>query len=38
LQAAYRKAGRTAEADKELQVYREIKDQKRQQSVPQHNQ
>jgi Flp pilus assembly protein TadD len=38
LQAAYRKAGRTADADKELQVYREIKDQKRQKSVPQHNQ
>jgi tetratricopeptide (TPR) repeat protein len=29
LQAAYRKAGRTADADKELAVYREIKDRKR---------
>ena len=38
LQAAYRKAGRTADADKELKIYREIKDQKREKSVSQHSQ
>ena len=35
LQAAYRKAGRTSDADKELQVYREIKDQQREKSTTQ---
>ena len=32
LQAAYRKAGRTSDADKEMQVYREIKDSQREKS------
>jgi hypothetical protein len=38
LQAAYRKAGRTADADKELAVYRDIKDRKRETSTPQPKQ
>ncbi len=38
LQAAYRKAGRTSDADKELQVYREIKTQKRDLGGPQPKQ
>ncbi|HEX8797125.1 MAG TPA: tetratricopeptide repeat protein, partial [Terriglobales bacterium] len=33
LQAAYRKAGRTSDADKEMQVYREIKDNQREKST-----
>lgn len=35
LQAAYRKAGRAADADKELEVYRTIKAQQREKSTPQ---
>jgi len=38
LQAAYRKAGRTSDADKEMQVYREIKDNQREKSTPQPKQ
>jgi len=38
LQAAYRKAGRTADADKELAVYRDIKDRKRETGNPQPKQ
>ena len=38
LQAAYRKTGRTADADKELQVYREIKAQQREKGNPQPKQ
>jgi len=38
LQAAYRKAGRTSDADKEMQVYREIKDNQREKSSPQPKQ
>ncbi len=38
LQAAYRKAGRTADADKELAVYRQIKDQQRDKGNPQPKQ
>lgn len=34
LQVAYRRLGRTVEADKELNIYREIKSQKREQAVP----
>jgi predicted Zn-dependent protease len=34
LQVAYRRLGRTVEADKELNVYREIKAQKRERAVP----
>jgi tetratricopeptide (TPR) repeat protein len=38
LQAAYRKAGRTSDADKEMQVYREIKAQQREKGTPQPKQ
>jgi tetratricopeptide (TPR) repeat protein len=38
LQAAYRKAGRTSDADKEMQVYREIKDNQREKSTVQPKQ
>ena len=38
LQAAYRKAGRTSDADKELEMYREIKAQKRDTGNPQPKQ
>jgi tetratricopeptide (TPR) repeat protein len=38
LQAAYRKAGRTSDADKEMQVYREIKDNQREKGVSQPKQ
>jgi tetratricopeptide (TPR) repeat protein len=38
LQAAYRKAGRNAEADKELAIYRQIKDQQRDKGNPQPKQ
>ena len=38
LQAAYRKAGRTSDADKEMQVYREIKDNQRENGVSQPKQ
>ena len=34
LQAAYRKAGRTADADRELQIYRDIKARNRGVSTP----
>jgi hypothetical protein len=34
LQAAYRKESRTAEADRELQVYKELKAKNRQLTVP----
>ena len=35
LQAAYRKAGRTSDADRELQLYKEIKAQQREKGTPQ---
>jgi Flp pilus assembly protein TadD len=38
LQAAYRKAGRASDADKEMQVYREIKDNQRDKNVSQPKQ
>jgi len=38
LQAAYRKAGRTSDADKEMQVYRDIKDTQREKGVSQPKQ
>jgi tetratricopeptide (TPR) repeat protein len=38
LQAAYRKAGRTSDADKEMQVYREIKDNQREKGISQPKQ
>jgi len=38
LQAAYRKAGRTADADRELAVYKQIKEQAREKGNPQPKQ